>query len=70
MCKFIAPEVLQRFGGAQAYAQAISACLDTLAGMLAEPAQLRRLLFPTEKQIILFHAERTQTGKRVICRAV
>jgi L-seryl-tRNA(Ser) seleniumtransferase len=44
MLKFIAPEELQRFGGAQAYAQAIDACLDTLAGMLHEPAHLRRLL--------------------------
>lgn len=44
MFKFIAPEVLKRFGGAQAYAQAIDACLDTLAGLLADPAQLRRLL--------------------------
>jgi L-seryl-tRNA(Ser) seleniumtransferase len=44
MIKFIAPEVLKRFGGAQAYAQAIDDCLNTLAGMLAEPAQIRRLL--------------------------
>ena len=44
MVKFIAPEVLQRFGGAQAYAQAIDESLNTLAGMLAEPEQIRRLL--------------------------
>src|SRR5215510_13171356 len=44
MIKFIAPEVLKRFGGAQAYARAIDGCLDTLAGMLTEPAQIRRLL--------------------------
>lgn len=44
MLKFIAPEVLKRFGGAQAYARAIDACLNTLAGLLTEPAQLRRLL--------------------------
>jgi L-seryl-tRNA(Ser) seleniumtransferase len=44
MIKFIPPETLQRFGGAQAYAQAIHACLNTLAGMLAEPEQIRRLL--------------------------
>ncbi len=44
MIKFIAPEVLKRFGGAQAYAQAIDDCLNKLAGMLAEPAQIRRLL--------------------------
>jgi hypothetical protein len=44
MFKFIAPEVLQRLGGAEAYVQAIDACLDKLAGLLAEPAQIRRLL--------------------------
>jgi L-seryl-tRNA(Ser) seleniumtransferase len=44
MFKFIAPEVLKRFGGAQAYAQAIDACLDTLAGLLADPQQIRHLL--------------------------
>jgi L-seryl-tRNA(Ser) seleniumtransferase len=44
MIKFIPPETLQRFGGSQAYARAIDACLSTLAGMLAEPAQIRRLL--------------------------
>src|SRR5215471_15787789 len=44
MIKFIAPDVLKRFGGAQAYAQAIDDCLNKLADMLAEPAQIRRLL--------------------------
>jgi L-seryl-tRNA(Ser) seleniumtransferase len=44
MIKFIPPETLQRFGGSPAYARAIDACLDTLAGMLAEPEQIRRLL--------------------------
>jgi L-seryl-tRNA(Ser) seleniumtransferase len=44
MIKFIPPETLQRFGGSQAYAQAIDACLHTLAGMLAEPEKIRRLL--------------------------
>jgi L-seryl-tRNA(Ser) seleniumtransferase len=44
MIKFIPPDTLQRFGGSQAYAQAIDACVDTLAGMLAEPEQIRRLL--------------------------
>lgn len=44
MIKFIAPEVLKRFGGAQAYAQAIDDCLNKLANLLAEPAQIRRLL--------------------------
>ncbi len=44
MFKFIAPEVLQRFGGAQAYAQAVDHALSTLASLLSEPTQLRRLL--------------------------
>lgn len=44
MFKFIAPEALQKFGGAAAYAQAIDTCLDTLAGLLPDPARLRRLL--------------------------
>jgi L-seryl-tRNA(Ser) seleniumtransferase len=44
MFKFIAPEVLTRFGGAQAYARAVDASLNTLAEMLAEPGHLRRLL--------------------------
>ena len=44
MFKFIAPEVLKRFGGAQAYARAVDASLNTLAEMLAEPGHLRRLL--------------------------
>jgi hypothetical protein len=44
MIKFIPPATLQRFGGSQAYARAIDACLDTLARMLAEPEQIRRLL--------------------------
>jgi hypothetical protein len=44
MFKFIAPEVLQRFGGAQAYARAIDESLNRLADMLAKPEQIRRLL--------------------------
>ena len=44
MFKFIAPEVLTRFGGAQAYARAVDTSLNTLAEMLAEPGHLRRLL--------------------------
>ncbi len=44
MFKFIAPEVLKRFGGAQAYAQAIDESLNKLANMLTEPEQIHRLL--------------------------
>ncbi len=44
MFKFISPEVLQRFGGAEAYAKAINNSLDKLAGMMNEPEQIRHLL--------------------------
>lgn len=44
MLKFIPPESLERFGGADAYAAAIDDCLSTLAGMLADPEEIRRLL--------------------------
>ena len=44
MFKFISPEVLNAFGGPEAYAQAIDTCLDTLAGMLGEPEHIHRLL--------------------------
>ena len=44
MLKFIAPETLARFGGADAYARAIDDCLMKLAGILAEPRQIARLL--------------------------
>ena len=50
MFKFIAPEVLTRFGGAQAYARAVDASLNTLAEMLAEPGHLRRLLLGEAKR--------------------
>ena len=48
MFKFIAPEALKRFGGAEAYAQAIEASLDQLAAMLEQPEQIRRLLLGNE----------------------
>jgi hypothetical protein len=35
---------LKRFGGAQAYAQAVDEGLTKLADMLIEPEQIRRLL--------------------------
>ncbi len=44
MFKFIAPEVLKLFGGAEAYVQAVDTCLGKLADMLADPAQIRDLL--------------------------
>jgi L-seryl-tRNA(Ser) seleniumtransferase len=44
MLKFIPPETLKQFGGAQAYAEAIDASLDTLADLLGTPDQIRCLL--------------------------
>jgi hypothetical protein len=44
MLKFIAPETLARFGGAGAYARAIDDCLTKLAGTLAEPEKIARLV--------------------------
>jgi L-seryl-tRNA(Ser) seleniumtransferase len=44
MLKFIPPESLQRFGGVDAYAAAVDDCLSTLAGMMARPEEIRRLL--------------------------
>jgi L-seryl-tRNA(Ser) seleniumtransferase len=43
MLKFIAPETLQRFGGAEAFARAIDDSLTKLSSML-EPDKIRRLL--------------------------
>jgi L-seryl-tRNA(Ser) seleniumtransferase len=44
MLKFIPPDTLKRFGGAQAYAQAIEVCIGKLSDMLSTPEELRRLL--------------------------
>lgn len=44
MLKFIAPETLARFGGAAAFARAIDDGLTKLAGMLADPDTIARLL--------------------------
>ena len=45
MIKFIPPETLTRFGGAQAYARAIDTSLAKLAGIVGDPQKLQRLLF-------------------------
>jgi L-seryl-tRNA(Ser) seleniumtransferase len=44
MLKFIPPEDLERFGGADAYAEAIDDCLSKLASLLTRPDEIRRLL--------------------------
>jgi L-seryl-tRNA(Ser) seleniumtransferase len=45
MMKFIPPETLARFGGAEAYARAVDDALDKLAAIAGDPAKIRRLLF-------------------------
>jgi L-seryl-tRNA(Ser) seleniumtransferase len=42
--KFVQPETLERFGGAEAFAAAVDASLDELAGLLDAPAKLPLLL--------------------------
>jgi L-seryl-tRNA(Ser) seleniumtransferase len=44
LIKFIPPEVLERFGGAGKFANAIDACLSELARLLDEPESVRSLL--------------------------
>jgi L-seryl-tRNA(Ser) seleniumtransferase len=44
LLKFVQPETLERFGGAGAFAAAVDASLDELAGLLDAPAKLRLLL--------------------------
>ena len=44
LLKFIPPETLQRFGGAEAFAEAVDASLDALAALLDSPGELRELL--------------------------
>jgi L-seryl-tRNA(Ser) seleniumtransferase len=44
LLKFIPPEVLERFGGPDAFAAAVDAALDGVAELLGRPAELRSLL--------------------------
>ncbi len=44
LVKFVVPETLERFGGADAFAAAVDASLDALARLLHDPQELRRLL--------------------------
>ena len=43
--KFMPPETVRRFGGPDAFAQAIDASLHKLAGLIAKPEHIRQLLF-------------------------
>jgi L-seryl-tRNA(Ser) seleniumtransferase len=42
--KFIPPETLSRFGGAEALARAVNSSLSTLGGLVSHPADVRALL--------------------------
>jgi L-seryl-tRNA(Ser) seleniumtransferase len=44
LLKFIAPETLESFGGADAFAAAVDESLEELAGLFAAPEELRALL--------------------------
>lgn len=44
LVKFVPPETLERFGGAEALAKALDSSVDRLATLLREPASLRALL--------------------------
>lgn len=45
MMKFIPPETLDRFGGAEAYAAAVDDALDETAAVVGDPVKVRRLIF-------------------------
>jgi L-seryl-tRNA(Ser) seleniumtransferase len=47
LLKFLPPETLARFGGAEAFARAVDASLDELGALLRRPDELRRLLRPS-----------------------
>jgi L-seryl-tRNA(Ser) seleniumtransferase len=44
LLKFVQPETLERFGGADVFAAAVDSSLDRLAGLLGSPEELRALL--------------------------
>jgi hypothetical protein len=44
LVKFVPPETLERFGGAEALAKAVDSSVDRLAALLREPKALRTLL--------------------------
>jgi len=44
LIKFVPPETLERFGGAEAFAAAVDESLDELGRLLGDPSQLRALL--------------------------
>ncbi len=49
LIKFIPPETLERFGGAEKFADAIDSSLDRLAGIIGDEKAFRELLFGAEE---------------------
>ncbi len=45
LIKFVPPETLARFGGAERFADAVDRSLDLLAEVIGDPAAFRNLLF-------------------------
>ncbi len=45
LIKFVPPETLKRFGGAEKYAEAVDKSLDALAGVIGDEKAFRELLF-------------------------
>jgi L-seryl-tRNA(Ser) seleniumtransferase len=45
LIKFISPETLKRFGGAEKFAEALDTCIDRLAEVIGDEAAFRELLF-------------------------
>ncbi len=48
LIKFVSPETLARFGGAERFADAVDRSLDRLAEVIGDPAAFRALLFGEE----------------------
>ena len=48
LIKFVQPETLQRFGGAEKFADAIDASLDALSGVIGDEEAFRELLYGEE----------------------
>ena len=49
LVKFVPPETLSRFGGADAFAAAVDASLDEVARLLTRPSEVRELLAVTDE---------------------
>ena len=45
LIKFVPPETLSRFGGAEAFADAVNDCINKLAAMIDDPHSMRTLLY-------------------------